>query len=255
MSRGLTPAQMTFQYQFRVRPVMALRSLSNLFGRWGESLDYPCCWGEGASAFISLWSQEDAVLSTIDDLLRSLSGTSWGEGEGRGWRGERAEAAAEQWSKAMNHPIVRGTSEEIFPVLPSEEGAGVDQGAAPSGGRKKQQCRTFIKPAINPGEGGAQALPPLLCPGISDSILHIKMPPEGESLLYPGTRAGLLGQRGEPNPGAKHFGPEQRSPKVAARRHRCDGHRVCGLCLFLPFKRSLFLKFSNSATASILPWV
>lgn len=72
--------------------------------------------------------------------------------------GGRAEAAAEQWSKAMNHPIVRGTSEEIFPVL--EEGAGVDQGAAPSGGRKKQQCGTFIKPASTLGRRVPKLCPP-----------------------------------------------------------------------------------------------
>ena len=39
--------------------------------------------------------------------------------------------------------------------------------------------RDIYQASINPGEEGAQALPPLLRPGISDSILHIKMPPEG----------------------------------------------------------------------------
>ena len=38
ISSGLTPPHMTFQYQFRARPVMALSSLSNLIGEWGEKV-------------------------------------------------------------------------------------------------------------------------------------------------------------------------------------------------------------------------
>lgn len=38
MSRGLTPAHMAFQYQFRGRPVMARRSLSNLLGKQEEKV-------------------------------------------------------------------------------------------------------------------------------------------------------------------------------------------------------------------------
>ena len=38
ISSGLTPPHMAFQYQFRACPVMALRSLSNLFGERGEKV-------------------------------------------------------------------------------------------------------------------------------------------------------------------------------------------------------------------------
>ena len=69
MSSGLTPAHMIFQYQFRVRPVIALRSLSNLLGKqaekvWiihvagvrGSSLHTPNCLERFCSGHSGVWT-------------------------------------------------------------------------------------------------------------------------------------------------------------------------------------------------------
>lgn len=66
MSSGLTPPHMAFQYQFRACPVIALRSLSNLFGGGERKLGLSMLLAPGSPGHTSSSAQEDYVLGTTD---------------------------------------------------------------------------------------------------------------------------------------------------------------------------------------------
>lgn len=121
----------------------------------------------------------------------------------------------------MNHPIVRGTSEEIFPVLSTFGGR---RWCRPGGGSQQRQeetaMRDIYQASHQPWGGGCPSSAPLPPSWYQRLYTAHKNASRGESLLYPGTRAGLLRQRGEPNPGAKHFGP---GPLWWAQRSQSSG--------------------------------
>lgn len=92
MISGLTPAHMTFQYQFRGRPVMACRSLANLLGRR---------------------ERKSRLFTTEHSHGASLSDSFRGRGAGGG-EGQRAAAATEPGQSS--YPTEKWVSEDTFLV-------------------------------------------------------------------------------------------------------------------------------------------
>lgn len=134
---------MAFQYQFRACPVMALRSLSNLFGERGEKV-LECCWRQ-------------AVQATSPLCLGSFCAGHWclgmtmpgplsrdrGPGGGR-----RAQAATKG---ASGRPVVSHQKDSPWCQPPEVEATAVDRIAAPGASRPQ---RSLVGTPGRPQPGG-----------------------------------------------------------------------------------------------------